>query len=119
VEEGRGQKRPKFLRLGEASGGVGGGAADNDTLLGDRAPAFTVTRGELAGLVRQAVESALGERRAQPVLLDREALALSLGCSSSMVDKMRRQGMPCVRLGESPRFELEACLSWLRKDGAA
>jgi len=114
VEEGRGQKRPKFLRLGETSGGVGGGAADNDT-----APAFTVTRGELAGLVRQAVESALGERRAQPVLLDREALALCLGCSSSMVDKMRRQGMPHLRLGESPRFELEACLSWLRKDGAA
>jgi hypothetical protein len=115
-EAGRGA-RAKYLRLGEGSG-VGRAAPDNDT-----APAFTVTRGELAGLVgeaaRAAVREALGQGMPAPPLLDREALALSLGCSSSLVDKLRRQGMPHLRLGDSPRFELDRCLEWLRKDGAA
>lgn len=110
-ESGRG--RAKYLRMGEA--GVSGGAPSNDT-----APAFTVTRGELAGLVREAVAEAVGEALApRPVVLDREALASALGCSSSLVDKFRRRGMPHLRLGDSPRFELAACLGWLRKDGAA
>lgn len=108
-----GRTRPKYLRMGAA--GVGAGAPENDT-----APAFTVTRGELAGLVRAAVAEAIGAGPAPtPALLDREGLAFELGCSSGFVDKLRRSGMPCLRLGDSPRFELEACLSWLRKDGAA
>jgi hypothetical protein len=103
--------RAKYLKLGER---VGGSAPDNDN-----APAFTVTRGELGRMVREAVEGALAERQAPPALLDREGLGLALGCSSSQVDKMRRAGMPCVRIGDSPRIELERCLGWLRKDGAA
>jgi hypothetical protein len=108
-----GRERPKYLRAKQA--GVGGGAPDNDT-----APAFTVSRGELRGLVRAAVAEAVGAGAAPtPALLDREGLAFELGCSSGFVDKLRRSGMPCLRLGDSPRFELGACLSWLRKDGAA
>lgn len=106
-----GEKRAKYLRMGER---VGTGAPENDN-----APAFTVTRGELTELVRSAVAEALTERQAAPLLLDREGLAAVLGCSSSLIDKLRRRGMPSVRLGDSPRFELEACLAWVRKDGAA
>lgn len=108
-----GRVRPKYLKMGAA--GVGTGAPENDTT-----PAFTVTRGELRDLVRAAVaEAALGGTAPTPALLDREGLAFELGCSSGFVDKLRRSGMPCLRLGDSPRFELGACLSWLRKDGAA
>ncbi len=115
MSEAEGRKRPKYLKLGEGSG-VGAPAPGNDN-----APAFTVTRGELAGLVRQAVEAALEALGAQkpPALLDREGLAAALGCSSSLIDKLRRRGMPTVKLGDSPRFELERCLGWIRKDGAA
>lgn len=85
----------------------------------DNAPAFTVTRGELAGLVRHAVQEALAERvEGPPPLLDRGGLSHALGCSGSLVDKFRRRGMPFLRLGDSPRFELEQCLEWLRKHGA-
>ena len=114
--EAEGRARAKYLRMGEGAA-VGEGTPGNDN-----APAFTVTRGELAVLVRAAVADvivAAGLDRRAPLLLDREGLALALGCSSSLVDKLRRQGMPTVKLGDSPRFELERCLGWLRKDGAA
>jgi len=113
MSDQNGRVRAKYLRMGSA--GVGTGAPENDT-----APAFTVTRAELRGLVQQAVlEAGVLAREPVPALLDREGLAFELGCSSGQVDKLRRSGMPCLRLGDSPRFELEACLSWLRKDGAA
>lgn len=112
--ESEGRVRPKYLRMGEASG-VGGGAPGNDN-----APAFTVSRGELSALVREAVAEALTATASPaPLLLDREGLSIALGCSGSLVDKLRRRGMPHLRLGDSPRFELERCLEWIRKDGAA
>lgn len=113
MSENEGRLRPKYLRVKER---VGEGAPENDT-----APAFTFTRGELGAFITDAVVRALEAMGppALPALLDREGLAAALGCSSSLVDKLRRQGMPTVRLGESPRFELEACLGWIRKDGAA
>lgn len=115
MSEIEGRTRPKYLRLGEG-GGVGASAPENDT-----APAVTLTRGELGALVRGAVDAALEALHASkpPALLDREGLAAALGCSSSLIDKLRRRGMPTVRLGDSPRFELESCLGWIRKDGAA
>lgn len=112
MDEGRGQKRPKYLRLGEASGGVGGGAADNDT-----APAFTVTRGELGAIVAQAVASALGQ--GAPLLVDRQGLARALGCSPGQVDALRKRGLPTTMVGQLPRFEPARVVEWLRKDGAA
>lgn len=83
-------------------------------------PAFTLTRRELALLVRDAVRDAQSPHNdtAGPALLDRNGLAAALGCSASQVDKLRQRGMPTVRLGDSPRFELEACLGWLRQKEA-
>lgn len=112
--EREGRLRPKYLRMGEA-GRVGEGTPQNDN-----APAFTFTRGELGALVREAVAEALTVSASPaPQLLDREGLSIALGCSGGMVDKLRRKGMPHLRLGDSPRFELERCLEWIRKDGAA
>lgn len=127
MSEVEGRKRAKYLKLGEGShvggGAPGGGAVANDRAANDTAPAFTVTRGELAALVREAaaaaVAEALGNGLPTAQLLDRGALSLALGCSPSLVDKMRQRGMPHLRLGDSPRFELERCLEWIRKDGAA
>lgn len=48
-----------------------------------------------------------------PALLDREGLAQQLGVSTGMVDKLRRQGLPTVWLGDSPRFILADVLAWL------
>lgn len=109
--------RAKYLKARPVV--VGGGGAEGDT-----GPIVTATRGELRELVRSAVAEALAEERGaqKPALLDRDGLAAVLGCSSSLVDKLRRQGMPHVRLGDSPRFDVTAVLEWLRgqqKAGAA
>jgi hypothetical protein len=88
---------------------------------GDNVPGWTLTVSELGALVRQEVAGVLAAQTAPPpALLDREGLSLALGCSGSTVDKLRRGGMPHLHLGDSPRFELERCLEWLRqKEGAA
>lgn len=117
--ESEGRARPKYLRMGDGAR-VGEGAPGNDTAANDNVPAFTVSRGELSALVREAVAQALtASSSPAPLLLDREGLSIALGCSGGMVDKLRRRGMPHLRLGDSPRFELERCLEWIRKDGAA
>jgi hypothetical protein len=75
----------------------------------------TITVEELESLVREAVTGALAESATDaPALLDRESLARSLGCTTSHVDTLRKQGMPVVWLGQAPRFELSAVLEWLR-----
>jgi hypothetical protein len=30
------------------------------------------------------------------------------------VDRLRREGLPEIAVGDAPRFELDACLGWLR-----
>lgn len=115
--ETEGRRRAKYLKMGEGAA-VGASPPQNDNQ-----PAFTVTRGELVVMVRAAaslaVREALSDGLPTPALLDREGLSIALGCSGGMVDKLRRRGMPHLRLGDSPRFELERCLEWIRKDGAA
>jgi len=115
MSDEKGRVRPKYLKMGAA--GVGTGAPENDTLLGDRAPAFTVTRGELGAIVAQAVASALGQ--GAPLLVDRQGLARALGCSPGQVDALRKRGLPTTMVGQLPRFEPALVVEWLRKDGAA
>jgi hypothetical protein len=101
--------RAKYVPCQPASNDVG------------NAPAFTLTADQLAAVVRGAVAEALASREPAPatMLLDRNGIAEALDCSPSLVDKMRRRGMPHVRLGDSPRFELAAVLDWVRKDGSS
>ncbi len=72
--------------------------------------------GELRGLVRDVVLETLVEsdNEALPALLDRSGLAKALGVGMSSVDRFRREGMPYVLVGDSPRFEREPCLAWIR-----
>lgn len=50
-----------------------------------------------------------------PALLDRAGLARELATSPGTVDRLRREGLPEVRVGDQPRFELGAVLAWLRR----
>jgi hypothetical protein len=76
--------------------------------------AVTLTVDELRLLVASAVAEAMASGAAPPRLLDRERLGAALGCSTAMVDKLRRAGLPSVYVGDSPRFDIEDCLAWLR-----
>jgi hypothetical protein len=63
-------------------------------------------------------ELAAFQTSAPAALLDREGLAQQLGASAGMMDKLRKQGLPTVWLGDSPRFVLPDVLAWLpRTDG--
>lgn len=84
-------------------------ANDNDS------PMVTMTRGQLEELVSRAVCEALDKGIGGPVLVDRQDLARALGCSPSSVDRLRREGMPTVRLApQVVRFEPVKCIEWLR-----
>lgn len=104
--------RAKYLKARPAAD-VGSCGVGNDN-----APAFTVTLGQLSVLVREAVAAEMAAQREvpKPALLDREGLAAVLGCSAGLVDKLRRRGLPHYRIGDSPRFDLEACLAWIYRD---
>jgi hypothetical protein len=48
-------------------------------------------------------------------LLDRRGVAGLLGCCVDVVDRLRGQGMPELRVGDAPRFEPDRVLEWLRE----
>lgn len=51
----------------------------------------------------------------KPVLLDRSGLAVALNLSTKSLDKLRGlPGFPELTLLDSPRFELDRVLEWLR-----
>lgn len=79
-------------------------------------PVVILSPDQLAELVRNAVAEALAEQRedAPALLLDRSGIAKALGCSPSTINRLRQEGMPCVLLGDSPRFEADRCVEWLR-----
>jgi len=52
--------------------------------------------------------------RPETVLLDRQRMARALDVSLPTLDRLRREGLPAVFIGDSPRFEIEAALAWLR-----
>jgi hypothetical protein len=86
------------------------------------APLVLTTAAELreimAAAVSEGIERAAGHA-AGPALLDRNGLAEAFKCSASLIDKLRLRGMPCVRLGDAPRFDYDDCVAWLkaRKEG--
>ena len=87
----------------------------------DDAPSVTLTRGELRQLVTNAVADALCDQQpAQPApeLVDRRGLARALFVSLSSVDRLAREGCPCVRVCDSPRFEVAAVIDWLKARAA-
>lgn len=67
----------------------------------------------LESVVTTALERVLEQRQA-PALHDRQSLARELRCGVDTIDKLRREGMPELRVGDAPRFELGAVLAYLR-----
>jgi hypothetical protein len=49
-----------------------------------------------------------------PRLLDRDGLATALGVSTKTLDRLRRAGLPELRIGDSPRFDYGEVIGWLR-----
>lgn len=89
----------------------------NDNML------VTMTAGQLRRLVEDAVLSALeefkqGEQPEQATLSGAE-LARRLGLSRTRVHHLRHAGMPSIKVGDTFRFELSACLRWLRERSSA
>jgi hypothetical protein len=81
-------------------------------------PLATALRALLEPIVRQAVADALAELApsASPppaALVDTEELCRQLTCSRSMVGRLRDEGLPCVYLGDSPRFVVADVVAWL------
>jgi hypothetical protein len=70
-------------------------------------------------VVRDEIRAALAERTAATAVLDRAGLAMTLGCSLASVDRLLREGVPCVRLGSDPRFVATDVVGWLRERGRA
>jgi len=70
--------------------------------------------------IADAVDARIAERldaigsKPGPRLLDRRALAEVLGCGIDTIDRMRREGMPELTVGDAPRFDAEEVLTWLR-----
>lgn len=80
-------------------------------------------RAVLGEVVRDAVIAALVEQHEaealRPVLLTRDQLAQSLGCSPATVSRLVNDGCPRVLVCETARYELAAVLEWLRGRTAA
>ena len=79
----------------------------------------TMTRGELVDLVDRAVTVALHLSHAEPVLVGKQDLARQIGVSASQIDRLRKLGLPSVKVGESVRFEPAKVLAWLKESESA
>lgn len=69
---------------------------------------------ELRALLAETLREFSDRRDPSPALVDRAGLARALGVSPASVDRLRGEGLPELRVGDAPRFELEAVLRWLR-----
>ncbi len=76
----------------------------------------TLTAKQLLALVQEAIQAAVDEvARPRPTaLIDTHQLAVELKVSEPTVRRLRDQGMPFVRIGDTFRYELAAVLDWLR-----
>ena len=84
----------------------------------DERLAVTLTVTELRQLVAEVAREALADGPPPgPALLDKKGLAQALRVSTSTVSRLLREGCPMIRIGDSPRFELAACMEWLRRRG--
>lgn len=68
---------------------------------------------QIADRVTEQVAALLAAGTAQRVL-DRKGLAEALNVSLPIVDRLRTEGMPELRVGDAPRFEFAAVLEWLK-----
>jgi hypothetical protein len=94
-------------------GGPQGPQGELAKQLGDAAPVGGVTLADVRLLVRDELAALLAERAA-PRLLTTDELADFLQVSSRTIRSLRAEGLPVFLIGDAPRFELPAVLTWLR-----
>lgn len=81
-----------------------------------------LTEADLEALIERRLDSAIAELRQAPApaLLDRAGLARALSCSTKTVDRLRSEpNFPETPMYDSPRFELQLVLAWLRARNGA
>lgn len=110
----RAAARPRYAGAGPA--------AANDIPPG---ATIVTTAAQLSHIVRTEVAAALDEQGSSrvapagaPRQLKAHELADALGVSVSTINVLRGRGLPFRRVGDSPRYELQACLDWLDTDKA-
>jgi hypothetical protein len=74
---------------------------------------------ELKKILKSALTEALSEYDGAPALLDRNGLALKLGCSPGHIDNQRKIGMPFIMIGSAVRFDLKTVLEYLKNQSKA
>lgn len=60
----------------------------------------------------------LSEHTLESGLKTRAGLAKRLGISLATLNRLRQQGMPCVMLLDSPRYDYDEVLAWLKSRGS-
>jgi hypothetical protein len=74
---------------------------------------------DLRVIVREEIADAIRTHQTpppdRPALLDRKSVARELGVSIATIDRLVREGMPHVRVGDCKRFELDRVLDWIRR----
>jgi hypothetical protein len=78
----------------------------------DTRPAAALSVAELHAMFVNAMAE-LAPKPAAPALLDQAELARELRTSTRTIRNLVRQGMPELRLADSPRYELTPVLEWL------
>ncbi|HTV24301.1 MAG TPA: hypothetical protein VMG12_36665 [Polyangiaceae bacterium] len=65
-----------------------------------------LTADQLRQIVRDAIVEAFEAQKEDPPaqLLDRSGIARVLGLSTASIDKLRKRGLPSIRVGDVPRF---------------
>lgn len=87
----------------------------------DNSPIVMLTRAQLRELLHDTVLAALEEyrqgERPEKATLGGAELAAKIGVSRTKVHHLRHAGMPSLKVGDVYRYELAACLAWLRERG--
>jgi excisionase family DNA binding protein len=80
-------------------------------------PAWSLSEAEFWEKHREVLREELAEiaRPNGGALLTSDEAAQLCRCSTRHLRRLRDEGLPVILLGDSPRFEREAVLAWLRR----
>lgn len=80
---------------------------------------IVVNRDELVAIVAEAVAAARSTQDTpNPKALTQAQLCKQLSISVPTLHRLRQEGLPFFRVGDSPRFDADAVHAWLRARGA-
>lgn len=80
---------------------------------------IVVDRGELAAEIERTVQNAIQSAKGpDPRAMTTRHVQDAFSISESTVKNLRRRGLPHFFIGDSPRFDRDTVLAWLREHGA-